>query len=46
MNIELNGAQAVQKVFSGLTEPLKTKILKKALMIMAKPIIDSAKSKV
>ena len=46
MNITLKNAESVQKVFSGLSVPLQTKILKKALTILSKPILDSAKSKV
>ena len=44
--IKLNGTEAIQRVLTGLEQPLKTKILKKALALMAKPIIESAKSKV
>lgn len=46
MNIKLKNTEAVQKVFSGLSEPLQTKILKKALTILSKPILESAKSKI
>lgn len=46
MQLDLKNVEQIQRVLKGLSEPLKTKILKKALTLISKPILESAKAKV
>lgn len=46
MDLKINGVEQLKTVLSGLDKNLKSKILKNALQLLAKPILQSAESKV
>lgn len=46
MDIKINNAEQVKNMLLGLSNTLKNKILKNALQLIAKPILQSAESKV
>lgn len=46
MNLQINNTENLKSILTGLTPALKTKILKNALQLISKPIIQSAENKV